>query len=97
MLDEVRDLLAAGVPPERLIELGLEYRFVTRYLLGEIAYEPMVAELTAAIYQFARRQLTWFRRDPRIHWLEPADALDEAMRLATAFLQRSPALESGDG
>jgi tRNA dimethylallyltransferase len=71
MLDEVRGLLAAGVPAERLLELGLEYRFLTRYLLDDLSLEEAVVQLKAAIYQFARRQMTWFRRDDRIHWLDP--------------------------
>ena len=79
MLDETRGLLEAGVPAERLLELGLEYRFLTRYLLGELSYDAMVAALKLAIHQFAKRQLTWFRRDPRIHWLDPlGDPLAEA-------------------
>ena len=86
MLDEVRGLLEAGVPAERLLELGLEYRFLTRHLLGEIDYETMVRDLTTAIHQFAKRQLTWFRRDPRIHWLDAAAPLLEAEKQARAFL-----------
>jgi tRNA dimethylallyltransferase len=86
MVDETRDLLAAGVPPERLIELGLEYRFVTRYLLHEVSYELMLAQLETAIAQFAKRQMTWFRRDRRIQWLEPERALEQAEGLARAFL-----------
>jgi tRNA dimethylallyltransferase len=85
MLDEVRGLLDAGVPAERLIELGLEYRYVTRFLVGELGYEDMLRDLKRAIYRFAKRQLTWFRRDPRIHWIQPQD-LDTTMRLAQEFL-----------
>lgn len=75
MLDEVRGLLARGVPPARLLELGLEYRFLTRAALGEMALEPAVGELKRAIYQYARRQLTWFRRDPSITWLDVESAV----------------------
>ena len=82
MLDETRGLLESSVPAERLLELGLEYRFLTRHLLGELSYDAMMAALKVAIYQFAKRQLTWFRRDPRIHWLDPyGDPLAEAERL----------------
>lgn len=84
MLDETRGLLEHGVPPRRLIELGLEYRFLTRHLQGELSYAAMVSQLETAIVQFARRQLTWFRRDPRIHWLEPTRALEEALELLRA-------------
>jgi tRNA dimethylallyltransferase len=83
MLDEVRGLLAAGVPAERLLELGLEYRFLTRYLLDDLSLEEAVVQLKAAIYQFARRQMTWFRRDDRIHWLDPhGDPPAQALALA---------------
>lgn len=89
MLDEARGLLRSGVPAARLLELGLEYRFLTRHLLGELAYAEMVAGLEVAISQFARRQLTWFRRDARIHWLEAdGDPLAHALALATAFAER---------
>jgi tRNA dimethylallyltransferase len=90
MLDETRDLLSMGVPPERLIELGLEYRFLTRHLLGELDYAEMVVQLETAIAQFARRQLTWFRRDPRIHWLDPTRALTQAEGLWQASRPGSP-------
>jgi tRNA dimethylallyltransferase len=86
MLDETRELLAAGVPPERLLELGLEYRFLTRHLLGELSYAEMAAALEAAIAQFAKRQMTWFGRDPRIQWLEPERAVEQAEMLAVEFL-----------
>ena len=85
MLDEVRGLLDAGVPAERLLELGLEYRYLARFLLGELGYEEMLRDLKHAIDQFAKRQLTWFRRDPRIHWIEPTD-LETATRLAREFI-----------
>ncbi len=87
MLDEVRGLLDDGVPPERLLELGLEYRFLTRHLLGELSYDEMVRLLKLAISQFARRQMTWFRRDPRVRWLDPrGDPLAEAERLVEEWL-----------
>lgn len=90
MLDEVRGLLDEGVRPARMLELGLEYRFLTRHLLGELGYDEMVGTLKRAIRQFARRQLTWFRRDPRIRWLDAhGDLIGEAESLARAFLERS--------
>ena len=74
LVDEVRELLET-VPAERLIRYGLEYKFVTQYVLGEISYEDMVVGLGNAIHQFAKRQMTWFRgmeRDGiRIHWTRP--------------------------
>jgi tRNA dimethylallyltransferase len=86
MIEETRELLAEGVPPERLLELGLEYRFVTRYLRGELSYVDMCTGLETAIAQFAKRQMTWFGRDPRIQWLESGRALEQAEALAVEFL-----------
>ena len=74
LVEEVRGLLET-VPAEDLIYYGLEYKFVTQYVLGEISYEDMVIGLGNAIHQFAKRQMTWFRgmeRDGvRIHWVRP--------------------------
>lgn len=73
MVDEVRKLLDSGIPPEDLIYYGLEYKFVTKYVIGELAYEEMVSQLEIAIHQFAKRQMTWFRgmekRGFPIRWL----------------------------
>lgn len=71
MVQEVRDLLAAGISHERLEALGLEYRYISRWLRGEFASESeMVQRLKYAIHDFTRRQLTWFRKDQRIIWIE---------------------------
>lgn len=73
MVDEIRSLLAAGVPPDNLIYYGLEYKYVTLYIIGQLAYNDMVEKLEIAIHQFAKRQMTWFRgmerRGFRINWL----------------------------
>ncbi len=61
MVDEVRGLLAKGIAPEDLIYYGLEYKFLTQYIIGELEYEEMVEKLAIAIHQFAKRQMTWFR------------------------------------
>lgn len=61
MIGEVKGLLASGIPAEDLIYYGLEYKFVTRYLLGELSYDEMFVSLETAIHQFAKRQMTWFR------------------------------------
>ncbi len=87
MVEEVRGLLEAGVSTEFLMKLGLEYRYLTRYLLGEIGYDQMVLELGNAIKKFAKRQMTWFRRDPRIIWLDmSADPVEEASGYIESFL-----------
>ena len=74
LVEEVRGLLET-VPAPDLIYYGLEYKFVTQYVLGEISYDDMVVGLGNAIHQFAKRQMTWFRgmeRDGiRIHWTRP--------------------------
>jgi tRNA dimethylallyltransferase len=87
MVQEVRDLLEQGVSHERLEALGLEYRFISRWLRGEFASEgEMVERLKYAIHDFTRRQLTWFRKDTRIVWLEGYD-LARAEQLVQYFLE----------
>ncbi|MBQ6399170.1 MAG: tRNA (adenosine(37)-N6)-dimethylallyltransferase MiaA [Clostridia bacterium] len=87
MVEEVRSLLADGVSPEFLIKLGLEYKYLTWYLTGKMAYGQMTEELSLAIKRLAKRQMTWFRRDPAIRWLDMAgDPAGEAARLIDAFL-----------
>ena len=74
MVDEIRGLLDSGVPAETLISYGLEYKYVTLYLQGQLSYEDMREKLATAIHQFAKRQMTWFRgmerSGVRIHWVE---------------------------
>ena len=74
MVEEIKGLLDSGVPAETLIAYGLEYKFVTLYVLGELSYEQMRQSLATAIHQFAKRQMTWFRgierSGNRIHWVE---------------------------
>ena len=75
MIEEIQGLLDSGVSAERLISYGLEYKFVTEYLLGERSREEMQERLSIAIHQFAKRQMTWFRGMERsgvkIHWVNP--------------------------
>ncbi len=71
MKEEVETLLKNGVTHERLEALGLEYRYLSRYLRGEISYDAMVDELETKIRQFAKRQLTWLKRDTSIVWVDP--------------------------
>ena len=83
MISEVQRLMDAGVSDVFLRKLGLEYRYICEYLLGEISSrEEMIDELSRAIKRFAKRQMTWFRRDPGILWLDmAADPFDQACRL----------------
>ena len=80
MIDEVQSLLDQGVPEERLLRYGLEYRHVTRYLRGECTYDEMYEHLYTDIRRFSKRQMTWFRRMERqgiaIHWIDGPQPLD---------------------
>lgn len=74
MLDEVQKLLDSGLTPEQLIYYGLEYKYLTLHLTGELSYNEMFNQLEIAIHQFAKRQMTWFRgmekRGTKIHWID---------------------------
>lgn len=74
MVEEVQKLLDSGIPAEDLIYYGLEYKFVTLYITGELSYEEMRDRLATAIHQFAKRQMTWFRgmerKGIKIHWTD---------------------------
>ncbi len=80
MVDEIRQLLDRGIAPENLIYYGLEYKFVTEYVIGKTRYEEMFRQLEIAIHQFAKRQMTWFRGMERrgftIHWIDALDPMD---------------------
>ena len=87
MAEEVRAMLDDGVSEEFLVKLGLEYKYLTWYLTGKIGYGKMVEELGNAIKKFAKRQMTWFRRDPRIIWLDmQGDPVNEAAGYIEPFL-----------
>lgn len=77
MVEEVQNLLDQGVSPERMEQLGLEYRELSAYILGMKSYEEMVHDLEVAIHRFARRQEIWFRSFPRrgiaVTWIDPTD------------------------
>ena len=88
MADEVKAMLEDGVSEEFLVKLGLEYKYLTWYLTGKMGYEQMKEELGSAIKKFAKRQMTWFRRDPRIIWLDmAADPVAEASEIIGKFLE----------
>ena len=74
MIDEVKALLDEGIPADDLIYYGLEYKFVTEYLIGQTTYDEMFSRLEIAIHQFAKRQMTWFRgmerRGFKINWID---------------------------
>ena len=90
MVDEVRRLIDEGIDPEDLIYYGLEYKFVTQYVIGQLNEEEMFRQLEIAIHQFAKRQMTWFRgmekRGTPIHWLSchlsPEEFTQQVLALA---------------
>ncbi len=84
MVEEVKALLDEGIPADDLIYYGLEYKFVTEYLIGKTTYEEMFQRLEIAIHQFAKRQMTWFRGMERrgftIHWIEAMQPMEEKVK-----------------
>ena len=81
MVDEIRRLIEQGISPDDLIYYGLEYKFLTLYVIGKLTYEEMFTELETAIHQFAKRQMTWFRGMERrgftIHWVSAELPMEE--------------------
>ena len=81
MVDEIKGLLDSGIPAENLIYYGLEYKFITEYVIGKTTYEEMVRGLEIAIHQFAKRQMTWFRGMERrgftIHWVDALQPMEQ--------------------
>jgi tRNA dimethylallyltransferase len=86
MIDEVKRLIDNGVHPDDLIYYGLEYKFVTQHVLGQLSFEEMRSQLEIAIHQFAKRQMTWFRGMERrgftIHWIDAKLTMEEKMKQA---------------
>lgn len=84
LVTEVKNLLDRGVPADKLRYYGLEYRYVTDHILGMISYDEMVQRLNTAIHQFAKRQMTWFRRMEKrnilIHWIDGNQDVCEQLR-----------------
>ncbi|MDR1667128.1 MAG: tRNA (adenosine(37)-N6)-dimethylallyltransferase MiaA [Bacteroidales bacterium] len=84
MIDEARELMQKGLTAQQLEYYGLEYKFLVRYLTGQLNYHQMFVQLNTAIHQFAKRQMTWFRRmernGDRIHWLDGHMPVEEKIR-----------------
>ena len=93
MIDEVRGLLAEGIPAEDLIYYGLEYKFVTEYITGQLTYDEMFKRLEIAIHQFAKRQMTWFRGMERrgftIHWIDALQPMEEKVSQIRKLMEES--------
>ncbi len=90
MVEEVKKLLDRGIPAEDLIYYGLEYKFITLYLLGKMGYDEMVKKLNIAIHQFAKRQMTWFRKMERegikIEWIDGSLPMEEKLEKVKALM-----------
>ena len=91
MIDEVQKLLDSGIKPDDLTYYGLEYKYITNYLLGHLTYEQLVTDLNTAIHQFAKRQMTWFRKMERegfkIRWLDGEIPTDEKTAKILSWLK----------
>jgi len=85
MIDEVQNLLDNGATPEFLTKLGLEYKYIYQYISGIYTYDEMYDELGRAIKRFAKRQMTWFRKDKSIIWL---DMTNDPFNQACAEIER---------
>ena len=93
MVEEVRGLLEKGIPAENLIYYGLEYKYLTQYVIGELSYEQMVHDLEIAIHQFAKRQMTWFRGMERrgftIYWLDATWPMEQKVGFIKELLNKA--------
>lgn len=91
MVEEVERLLYSGVTAKKLDYYGLEYRYISKYILKQLSFDEMFARLNTAIHQFAKRQMTYFRgmerRGIAIHWLDGRLSMEEKMEKAMALLE----------
>ncbi len=94
MVEEIRGILDKGVKAEDLIYYGLEYKYVTEYVIGKLSYEEMVRQLEIAIHQFAKRQMTWFRgmerRGATIHWIDASLPMDKKVEETIRLMHLEP-------
>ena len=91
MVDEVKALLDEGIPADDLIYYGLEYKYLTEYVIGRLSYDEMLRQLEIAIHQFAKRQMTWFRgmerRGFKINWIDATLPMEEKINRIKALWQ----------
>lgn len=91
MVEEVKQLLDSGIDPESLIYYGLEYKFLTEYIIGRTTYNEMVERLEIAIHQFAKRQMTWFRgmerRGHTIRWIDASMPTNEKVDIIESWIK----------
>ena len=92
MLDEVQNLLNSGIHPDDLIYYGLEYKFLTQHLIGELTFDEMFKGLETAIHQFAKRQMTWFRgmerRGYTINWINADQTIEQKVNQALEIINK---------
>ncbi|MDI3521748.1 MAG: tRNA dimethylallyltransferase [Anaerophaga sp.] len=93
MIEEVKQLIDEGISPEDLMYYGLEYKYITLYVIGKTTYEEMFERLNIAIHQFAKRQMTWFRgmerKGHKIHWIDGTNSIDENVSLIYKMIYNS--------
>lgn len=92
MIDEIRGLLNSGITPDDLIYYGLEYKYITQHVIGELSFDEMFSQLEIAIHQFAKRQMTWFRgmerRGLNIHWIDGTKSDTEKIDQTLALFEK---------
>ncbi|HUX54643.1 MAG TPA: tRNA (adenosine(37)-N6)-dimethylallyltransferase MiaA [Williamwhitmania sp.] len=92
MIEEVQSLIDLGVPVDTLLFYGLEYKLIAKHLIGELTYDEMVRELNAAIHQFAKRQMTWFRKMERegnsIIWIDGLFPMEQKLSIMLQHLEQ---------
>ena len=93
LVEEVKGLIDSGINPEDLIYYGLEYKYVTNYIIGNISYQEMRNQLEIAIHQFAKRQMTWFRgmekRGIHINWIDTTQPMDKKLKQAIELINKN--------
>jgi len=91
MIEEVQSLIDSGVPVDTLMFYGLEYKLITKHLIGDLTYDEMVRELNIAIHQFAKRQMTWFRKMERdgnaIVWIDGLLPMEQKVTIIMEYLK----------
>jgi tRNA dimethylallyltransferase len=94
MIDEVKGLLDRGISADDLIYYGLEYKYVTLFVTGQLEYKYLLQELEVAIHQFAKRQMTWFRGMERrgftIHWIDALQPMEEKIGKILQIINLKP-------
>jgi len=92
MIEEVKNLLESGLTPDQLIFYGLEYKYLTMYITGQMEYDEMYSRLNTAIHQYAKKQMTWYRKMERkgvkIHWIDGKINLDNKITVVLGMLRK---------